>query len=641
MMILNPAASIHPATRLAKPVRARSAVGAQSSDSDTASGAGAEPRRRHRVGAGPCRWLRAISVALATLVAQEFMAPLAHGAGGVPIRLNIQWIVDANGNRPLGASNKLREDEQIEAEVDAGNEILRSTGSEFELQMVGGGVRELTTAPGWSRAHMRLGICTAPVAGAVCDSDAVCDSSTDSGDGVCDQSAGAALNALLAAATADPASFNWDANAINIYVTAGQGSGVTYRPPNNRMILMNQDCGNAPSCILHEIGHNLNLYHTFEPNDGCADTISDFGCCGSSCSAPAASNGNACQYHYDCDSSPRAGDGVCQFTSTCDEDSDCNNPGASVCNFLDVTRDMLAATPQTCTPGGSEYNDATAATRAQVDFVFRNVMSYHTGPEHIPQNQLSPCQLDRATIQGYLNRNWMVARQTEYVGDTAGRTCTNCFRDGQAGQPFVTLQDAFDDVSATFNPVNLSGRVLVLESSANLTLDAATSTLGDAADFPSGVPRRMTLTSRSGPATIRRADQGAKLFRNEIKLPDSEEFRTVSRTLEDLDTQARRAKKAAKEKAQRALDPEERAEIEAEGRKEQAQYTEEAIKLLKRIEKMAEGDHKLSVQLDIGDRYRFAKDCEYARRYYGYVKDEATDPRVGAYAGYRADSCEE
>jgi len=173
-----------------------------------------------------------------------------------------------------------------------------------------------------------------------------------------------------------------------------------------------------------------------------------------------------------------------------------------------------------------------------------------------------------------------------------------------------------------------------VESSADTALEQGVSVFGSTPELGN-----VTITSRSGPVTFN--GQDAPLFKGDIEPPDSEEFRAIERSVQELDTRARKAAIAAAERARSTTDPKEREDIEQESLKEHERYSKEAIKLMKKIEKMADGDYKYVVQFSIGDRYRDAADCDYARRYYDYVVEDADDPGVSAYAEYKADSCEE
>jgi len=132
----------------------------------------------------------------------------------VPVRISIKFILDANGNRP--ATGNLNTDAEINAEFDAGIDILRNVLSEFRIYRT-----ELVDLTGISQYY------------------SVTANSTN-------------RDNLRTDAINNPATYLWRNNAINVYINGGTGSAISKFPPDNDIILMNQWCGNTPSCILHE-----------------------------------------------------------------------------------------------------------------------------------------------------------------------------------------------------------------------------------------------------------------------------------------------------------------------------------------------------------------------------------------------------
>lgn len=155
-------------------------------------------------------------------------------SAAVPIRISIKFIVDANANRPT--TGRLNTDTEILNEVKDGLSILRENITEFVIDEL-----ELYDLAGVSQWYA---------------ADAVL------------------IGSLRTAATNAPATYDWRTDAINIYINAGSNSAYSNYPPDNDIIFMNQYCGNTPSCILHEMGHSLNLFHTHD-SDACADTLLD------------------------------------------------------------------------------------------------------------------------------------------------------------------------------------------------------------------------------------------------------------------------------------------------------------------------------------------------------------------------------
>jgi hypothetical protein len=249
------------------------------------------------------------------LVGQSALAATAY----VPVRISIKFILSSSGSRP--ATGNLNTDEEINAEFDWGNTILADSlnRSEFRLELI-----QFEDLSGVSQYYS---------------------SSANSTN----------RDNLRADAMANPTTYKWRTDAINIYINGGTSSAISKFPPDNDIILMNQYCANTPSCILHEIGHSLNLMHTHQSGgaDGCSDTLDD-------------------------DQS--------------------------------WSKDQIAQNAF-----GKNYADCTASEKNQVDLVFNNVMSYHTSE---PQLRLSTCQLGRVSTQGDSDRAWLLTRDPIYVKST-------------------------------------------------------------------------------------------------------------------------------------------------------------------------------------------------------------------------------
>jgi hypothetical protein len=428
----------------------------------------------------------------------------------VPVRLNIRFIVDANGNRP--AAGRLNTDAEIIAEFDAGNDILTGLLSEFQLQRFA--LSNLTGVSQWYNTE-----CTS-----------------------------ANYDALRAAAIAAPATYGWRSDAINIYINAGASSARSGFPPDNEMIFMNQGCTNTPSCMLHEIGHSMNLYHTHSSNEECADTISD--------------------------------------NSAWTRDQLSQN------NFGDI------------------YANLTAAQQAQVDMVWNNVMSYHVS---MPQDLLSPCQMDRESTQGYADKGWLLAKTPIYV-DYSNNTAPY---NGSFINPYKNFQDAL-------TAGGLAGKVIVVEQSSSYTMTQPV--LSDA----------VGIMTRSGTSVI----QGAQWY----TLPAVEDSQTAAvraaaRDVQAEDTAGRGAMKAAENAAVGAATQQERDAILATGRENRERHRNNALGHLMRAEKYASGDEKLAVQFELAERYEHAGNCNRAIRYYQLVAEATDQENLTLVAQYRADNC--
>jgi hypothetical protein len=157
--------------------------------------------------------------------------------------------------------------------------------------------------------------------------------------------------------------------------------------------------------VAHEAGHSLNLIHTQEgQSEACANGPP----CASGCTP---GNGDACS-----DTLP---------------DAEC------------WTRDDIAINAF-----GIPYSLLNDTLRYRVNLTWSNLMSYHD-----PDNRglLSPCQLDRLSVQGFVDRDRLLSKVPVYVDSSYAGPFLGTFT-----MPFQTIQQAITLGS-------LSGRVLVLE----------------------------------------------------------------------------------------------------------------------------------------------------------------------------------
>ncbi|MBI5193120.1 MAG: hypothetical protein HZA08_06725 [Nitrospirae bacterium] len=252
---------------------------------------------------------------LPVLVCLFFVATSYTAMAAIPLRISVKFILDANGNRP--AAGNMNTDTEIWNEINQGVSILREVLTEYSIDTV-----EFVDLSGLSQWYSTSAATTA------------------------------GRDAVRNAAIADPVTYHWRTDALNIYINGGTSSAISDFPPNNNMILMNQWCGNTPSCTLHEMGHSLNLMHTHEGggSDGCSDTLSD-------------------------------------------------NSG--------WTKDQMSQNNF-----GTTFANLTAGQQDQVNMTYNNIMSYHTDE---PQRRISPCQMDRVSSQGYADRWRLYTRIPIYV----------------------------------------------------------------------------------------------------------------------------------------------------------------------------------------------------------------------------------
>ena len=322
---------------------------------------------------------RGATVAMLCALVTLLLAWTYTAAADVPVRVSVKFIVDAAGNRP--ATGSFNTTAEVNAEADAGTDILKDMLSEHRIQITE--IIDLPTSlSGWSTTAVN----------------------------------GANRDSVRTAAMASPGTWSWRTNAVNVYVTGGAGTAVSKFPPNNDIILFGQNCGNSPSCLLHELGHSLNLLHTHEGGgaDGCADTLLD-------------------------------------------DDTWNNTDQMAQANY------------------GVNYSALTAAQQNLVDQTWSNFMSYHTTP---PQLRYSSCQKDRVSTQGYTDRAWLLAKEPVYVGSCV-ISCNGSFllpyqtlqqalsAGGLAGKVIV-LDDV--DTTVTSSTINLDVEIDTREGKSHIDM---------------------------------------------------------------------------------------------------------------------------------------------------------------------------
>lgn len=436
------------------------------------------------------------------MAAVTLLMPFAvrNAAAFVPIGISIKVILDENDNWP--SAGNLNTADEINAEVDWANTILAENNSEFRISRLE--LVELTGLDQWFDASATA-------------------------------NNGANRDALRAAAMASPTTYLWRSNAINIYINGGMSSAISKFPPDNDIILMNQWCANTPSCILHELGHSLNLMHTHEPcctnRDECADTITD-------------------------------------------EDY--------------WSRDQIAMNSF-----GHNYANLSAADKDRVDLVFNNVMSYHCSE---PQLRLSTCQDDRVSTQGDSDRSWLLASQPVYVD----RSYTGSTQNGRFPTPYKTVGGAIGS--------GLTNDVLVLEQG---IYDEPGSVMTDT---------NILLVPRSGAVTI---GNGAHLYSLPVNLTSSQtaEVSQAAKEVAAEDKAARKILRESEQEAQKEPSSQARVEIEKKGKAIARQHHMNAITHLKQAQDYAQGQEKVAILLEIGQRYKAAGDCEAAADFFNRVAE--------------------
>jgi hypothetical protein len=177
----------------------------------------------------------------------------------------------------------------------------------------------------------------------------------------------------------NPGDFQWDANAINIYVTRYGGANWNVCSfPDENIIILNGVLGYSSSTtVLHEIGHYFNLSHTM---NGQQFLNSDDSACTNKCDCAQLIGGGS--------------DGVAdtKLDHECWDSLDLVAQG----NF------------------GLNANQLTSSQLLDANRIWGNVMSYH-GRHNGNVQILTPDQLDRWTDTANGSRNHVVSGSTIFV----------------------------------------------------------------------------------------------------------------------------------------------------------------------------------------------------------------------------------
>ena len=179
-------------------------------------------------------------------------------------------------------------------------------------------------------------------------------------------------------AIANPATYGWDANAVNIYIVQFGGANWNVCSfPDEQIILVNGVRGYTnSSTVLHEIGHYFNLQHTF---DGRQDLNS---------------NGSVCTNNCSCALLVGGGDDEVADTIL---DHDC----------WDSQNDIALGNY------GLSYASLNGTQTANVDNMWWNLMSYH-GRQHVT-DRFTPDQMDRWTDSANSDRTTVRTGRTRFV----------------------------------------------------------------------------------------------------------------------------------------------------------------------------------------------------------------------------------
>lgn len=211
-------------------------------------------------------------------------------------------------------------------------------------------------------------------------------------------------------AIANPATYGWDPNAVNIYIVRFGGANWNVCSfPDEQIILLNGVRGYTnSSTVLHEIGHYFNLSHTF---NGRQDLNANGTPCTNNCSCALLVGGG--------------NDGVADTIL----DHDC----------WDTQNDIAIGNY------GLSYGNLNPAQTAAVDNMWWNLMSYH-GRQHVT-DRFTPDQMDRWTDSANSDRVPVRTGRTRFVAttgnDLGAGTSTSRYRTLTRG---VTVVNDPDDI---------------------------------------------------------------------------------------------------------------------------------------------------------------------------------------------------
>jgi hypothetical protein len=292
------------------------------------------------------------------LVALMLLFSLSDTHAQLEVRLSIKVVLDANGNRPAGGT--LSTDAGIQTSVDDANRALASFGRGFQFR-----ITEITNLSG----HAEL-------------LDLTCQDASDSID------AGVAAN---------PTSYRWRNNAVNVYINKGDdNSSCAF----NSLLVMKYTAGSGT--FLHEGGHHLGLCHT----QGC-------GC------------------------------KTCPECPTIESDNiDDTLPDRECWELDDIATNSF----------GKVYANLTAAQQMMVSNTFNNIMSYHKASQGSTKDVLTSDQWDLIADYTRTNRANVMNGKTVFVDNTTP-ACSS--RDGfsecfsaSVGGPFLTVTQGITRASS-------------------------------------------------------------------------------------------------------------------------------------------------------------------------------------------------
>jgi hypothetical protein len=263
----------------------------------------------------------------------------------ITVRVSVKYILKPDGTRP--ADGSIGTTAGFDAEITRGNQILATTGRGYSLQVVEY-IDIRPPVPGGQPSDYWYNL---------------------------DARSNRAL--MEGAATADQATWRWNANSINIYVNNSSSGQCSFVGAGGAITLGN-DIGTGT--VLHETGHFFNLKHTHAGDYGDNPSTPPFA---------------ASDLHD--------GDGLAETAN--------DNPNIS--NHDQLSQALF----------GHVYSAATAGEKSVVDSAYENVMSYHN------ENTLLSDQMDIWCDNASAGRRGFCTGRTWFVD----RNCGTIISDGSSG----------------------------------------------------------------------------------------------------------------------------------------------------------------------------------------------------------------